>query len=79
MPAGQPEQQARGLAQVILPGCLGIFKGLPDDVLKVRVHAGMRAQVVTKEKPRRSGAEIRVLISGSLVCCARYEHAKRLL
>ena len=32
-----------GLAQVILAGRLGVGKGLADDVLKVRVHGGMRA------------------------------------
>jgi hypothetical protein len=41
-----------GLAQVVLTGCLGIPKSLPDDVFKVRVHAGMRAQPEAKEKPR---------------------------
>ncbi len=39
------------LAQVILPGCQGIPKSLADDVLKVRVHVGMRAQPVAKEMP----------------------------
>jgi hypothetical protein len=29
---------------VILAGRLGVLKSLPDDVLKVRVHAGIRAQ-----------------------------------
>ena len=43
-----------GLAQVILTGCQGIPKSLPDDVLKVRVHGGMRAQPVAEGKPRRS-------------------------
>ncbi len=42
-----------GLAQVILTGCQGIPKSLPDDVLKVRVRVGMRAQLAAKEKPRR--------------------------
>ncbi len=42
-----------GLAQVILTGCQGIPKSLPDDVLKVRVHGGMRALSAAKEKPRR--------------------------
>ena len=36
--------------QVIPTGCLGIPKSLPDDILKVRVHADMRAQLVAKEK-----------------------------
>ncbi len=48
-----------GLAQVILTGCQGIPKGLPDDVLKVRVHVEMRAQPAAKEQPRRSGASAR--------------------
>ncbi len=43
-----------GLAQVILTGCQGILKSLPDDVLKVRVHVGMRAQPAAKEKPRQT-------------------------
>ncbi len=43
-----------GLAQVILTGCQGISKGLlPDDVLKVRVHGGMRARSGANEKSRR--------------------------
>ncbi len=45
-----------GLARVVPTDCQGIPKSLPDDVLKVRVHAGMRAQPAAKEKPRRSGA-----------------------
>ena len=51
-----------GLAQVVLTGSLGILNGLPDDVLKVRVHVGMRAQAAAKEKLRRSG--LCVAISG---------------
>ncbi len=43
-----------GLAQVILTGCQGIPKSLPDDVLKVRVHGGMRAQFGPKGKPCQS-------------------------
>ncbi len=42
------------MTQAIPTGCQGIPKSLPDDVLKVRVHADMRAQRVTKEKPRAS-------------------------
>ncbi len=34
---------------------LSIPKSLPDDVLKVRVQGGMRAQRVAKEKPRARG------------------------
>ena len=45
-----------GLAQVVLAGRLSIGEGLADDVLKVRVHGGMRARSGVKEKPRRSGA-----------------------
>ena len=41
------------LAQVILTGCQGIPKSLPDDVLKVRVHVGMRARAGAEGKPRR--------------------------
>ena len=44
-----------GLAQVILTGCQGILKSLPDDVLKVQVHVDMRAQAAAKEKPRYGG------------------------
>ncbi len=51
-----------GLAQVILTGCQGIPKSLPDDVLKVRVHGGMRARSDAKEKPRRSGAPVPLLV-----------------
>ncbi len=40
------------LANVVLTGRLSILKSLPDDVLKVWVHVGMRAQPVAKEKPR---------------------------
>ncbi len=43
-----------GLAQVIPTGRLGIPKSLPYDILKVRVHMGMRAQRAAKEKPRAS-------------------------
>ncbi len=39
----------------------GIPKSLPDDVLKVRVHVGMRAQPNAKEKARRSGAPVPLL------------------
>ncbi len=45
-----------GLAQVVLTGCQGIPKSLPDDVLKVGVHVGMRAQFRPKGKPRRGEA-----------------------
>ncbi len=41
---------------------LGIPKSLPDDILKVRVHGGMRAQAAAKEKPRRSGAPVPLLV-----------------
>ncbi len=40
-----------GLAQVILTGCQGILESLPDDVLKVPGHVGIRAQPTAKEKP----------------------------
>ncbi len=43
-----------GLAQVTPTGRLGIPKSLPDDVLKIRGHAAMRAQPAAKEKPRRA-------------------------
>ena len=42
-----------GLAHVVLTGCQGIPKSLPDHALKVRVHVGMRAQPAAKGKPRR--------------------------
>ncbi len=42
-----------GLARVGPTDCKGIPKSLPDDVLKVRVHVGMRAQPAAKEKPQR--------------------------
>ncbi len=42
-----------GLARVVPTDCQGILKSLPDDVLKVRVHGGMRARSGAKEKPRR--------------------------
>ena len=45
-----------GLAHVVLAGCQSILKSLPDDVLKVRVHGGMKARISAKRKPRRSGA-----------------------
>ncbi len=45
------------LAHVVPTGRLGNPKGLPDDVLKVRVHTDMRAQPAAKEKPRRSGSD----------------------
>jgi hypothetical protein len=38
---------------MVLAGRLGIPKSLPDDVLKVQVHVGMRAQPAAKEKSRR--------------------------
>ncbi len=41
-----------GLAHVVPTGRLGNRKSLPDDVLKVRVHAHMSAQPAAKEKPR---------------------------
>ncbi len=41
-----------GLAQVIPASGLSIPKSLPDDLLKVRVHGGMRARSGAKEKPR---------------------------
>ncbi len=37
-------------------GCQGIPKSLPDDVLKIWVHAAMRARSGAKEKPRWNGA-----------------------
>ncbi len=40
-----------GLAQVILTGCHGIPKSLADDVLKVRVHGGMRRGWRQKKSP----------------------------
>ncbi len=57
--AGQPNRLDGlfSLAEVIPAGSLGVGKSLPDDVLKVRVHAGMRAQPAAKEKPHRSGAK----------------------
>ena len=45
-----------GLAKVILTGCQGIGEGLSDDILKVRVHVGMRARPGANEKPHRSEA-----------------------
>ncbi len=57
-----------GLAQVILTGCQGIPKSLADDVLKVRVHAGMRTQPVAKERPRRSGAKVKSENGGLTFC-----------
>ncbi len=48
-----------GLAQVVLTGCQGIPKSLANDVLKVRVHAGMRAQPAAKEKPRLTTKSLR--------------------
>ena len=44
-----------GLGKVVPAGSLGVGERLADDVLKVRVHAAMRAQPAAKEKPRRSG------------------------
>jgi hypothetical protein len=41
-----------GLANAVIAGCLGILESLPDCVIKVRVHEGMRAQPAAKEKPR---------------------------
>jgi hypothetical protein len=35
---------------VIPTGCLGIAKSLPDDVLKVRVHAGYESAAGGKRK-----------------------------
>ncbi len=55
-----------GLAQVIPTGCQGVPKSLPDDVLKVRVHAYMRAQPAAKEKPHpRGGAKARLVRGAS--------------
>ncbi len=53
--AGQPNRLDGlfSLAEVIPTGRLGNPEGLPDDVLKIRVHADMRAQPGAKEKPRR--------------------------
>ena len=53
-----------GLAQVILTGCQGIVKSLPDDVLKARVHVDMRARISAKRKPHRWGSARRGLASG---------------
>ncbi len=41
-----------GLAHVVPTGRLGNPKSLPNDILKVRDHAGMSAQPAAKEKPR---------------------------
>ncbi len=43
-----------GLAQIVLAGCLSIGEGLPDDVLKVRVHGGMRARLAAGRQPFRN-------------------------
>ncbi len=40
---------------MIPAGSLGIGEGLAGDILKVRVHVGMRAQAAAKEKPRYGG------------------------
>ncbi len=49
------------LTHLIFTGCLGIPKSLPDDVLKVQIHAAMRAQPAAKEKPRHEGgAQVRL-------------------
>jgi len=48
-----------GLTHLIFTGCLGVPKSLPDDVLEVRVHVGMRAQPVAKEKPRSRRGQVR--------------------
>ncbi len=55
----------------------GIDNGLPDDVLKVRVHGGMRARSGAKEKPRRSGAPLALLVPCFLArpSCAPAIHA----
>ena len=45
-----PRSRARGA------GGLHISDGLADDVLKVALHAVMRAQSFVKEKPRSGGA-----------------------
>ncbi len=52
-----------GLAQVILTGCQGIPKSLPDDVFEVRGHVGIRAQPNAKEKPRRNEAPVPLRLS----------------
>ena len=45
------------LVNVILASCLGVLEGLPDDVLKVRVHAGYESAAGGKRKARRRGAK----------------------
>ena len=40
-----------GLAHVVLTGCLGNLKSLPDDVLKVPVHAVYESAIGCGRKP----------------------------
>ena len=47
------------LANMVNTGCMGIPKILPDEVLKVRVHVGMRARSGAKEKPRQTTRSLR--------------------
>ncbi len=42
-----------GLSLIVLARVISIGEGLADDVLKVGVHAAMRARVQVKEKPCR--------------------------
>ncbi len=58
-----------GLAHVVLTDCLGNLKSLPNYVLKVRVHEGMRAQPVAKEKPRWSGVSSTGTLQGAAGAC----------
>ena len=57
--AGQPNRLdgLLSLAEVIPAGSLGVGKRLPDDVVKFRVHAGMKARPKPKEKPARALAD----------------------
>ncbi len=48
-----------GLSLVVLARSLSIGEGLADDILKVGVHVGMRAQPAANEKPSRSDNLIR--------------------
>ena len=50
-----------GLSEVVPPGGAGIGQGLMDDVLKVGVHAGIRAQEKGKGKTRRNGVSFPAL------------------
>ncbi len=67
-----------GLAHVVPTGRLGNPKSLPNDVLKVRVQVGMRAQPAAKEKPRagdsfNQGELVRAgFRSGQRSCCRTF-------